>query len=495
MVIQRECGTITLCLWRMYKMETILNHAFAHQKYFEEMTRIPHGSFHEEAYSAYLEEFAKAHQFTYERDEMNNVIICKPASNGYEEHEPIILQAHMDMVCEKHRDMDFDFAKDALKLKLEDGYLMAEGTTLGADDGVGVAYMLALLDDQEAKHPMLECIFTVQEEVGLFGALALKKEQLHANRMINLDDGGETATCISSAGGMNVIFTRPNLQVPMQEKAYRLDVKGLKGGHSGGEIDKERGNANRLLARILYAVNAKFDMQLHMMDGGDKDNAIPREASAVFFSDAPFIKLEKTVQEMTALIKKELEFSDANMEVAFYETSAKTAMSIEDSENLLKLMLSVPDGLHHHSMSIEGLSTASSNLAVIHCDEEVMLNVSLRGALESYVDDLAITMDILAEAFGFETKHEARYPAWSYDEKSELREVMKRVCKDIYGKELTLLAVHGGLECGVFKALNPNMEIVTMGPLMEDIHTPQERLDMDSFDRTYIFLKIFLENL
>ena len=236
-------------------------------------------------------------------------------------------------------------------------------------------------------------------------------------------------------------------------------------------------------------------MQLHMMDGGDKDNAIPREASAVFFSDAPFIKLEKTVQEMTALIKKELEFSDANMEVAFYETSAKTAMSIEDSENLLKLMLSVPDGLHHHSMSIEGLSTASSNLAVIHCDEEVMLNVSLRGALESYVDDLAITMDILAEAFGFETKHEARYPAWSYDEKSELREVMKRVCKDIYGKELTLLAVHGGLECGVFKALNPNMEIVTMGPLMEDIHTPQERLDMDSFDRTYIFLKIFLENL
>ena len=144
-------------------METILNHAFAHQKYFEEMTRIPHGSFHEEAYSAYLEEFAKAHQFTYERDEMNNVIICKPASKGYEEHEPIILQAHMDMVCEKHRDVDFDFAKDALKLKLEDGYLMAEGTTLGADDGVGVAYMLALLDDQEAKHPMLECIFTVQE--------------------------------------------------------------------------------------------------------------------------------------------------------------------------------------------------------------------------------------------------------------------------------------------------------------------------------------------
>ena len=319
-------------------METILNHTVAHQKYFEEMTRIPHGSFHEEAYSAYLEEFAKAHQFTYERDEMNNIIIYKPASKGYETHEPVILQAHMDMVCEKHRDVDFDFSKDALKLKLEDGYLMAEGTTLGADDGVGVAYMLALLDDEEAKHPMLECIFTVQEEVGLFGALALKKEQLQARRMINLDDGGETATCISSAGGMNVVFTRPNLQVPIQKMAYRLDIKGLKGGHSGGEIDKERGNANRLLARVLYALYDTYDLQLHMIDGGDKDNAIPREATAVFFSNAPFAKLEKTVQKMAAVIKKELEFSDANVEVVIQETAAETAMSIEDSENLLKLI-------------------------------------------------------------------------------------------------------------------------------------------------------------
>lgn len=476
-------------------MKNILNHEILHQKYFEEMTCIPHGSFHEEAYSAYLEAFAKEHHFDYERDEKQNVIIRKPASKGYEKHEPVILQAHMDMVCEKNRDVAFDFAKDALKLKLEDGFLMAEGTTLGADDGVGVAYMLALLDDEEAEHPMLECVFTVQEEVGLFGALALKKEQLHAKRMINLDDGGETASCISSAGGMNVIFTHPNLQVPCTEQAYRVDIKGLKGGHSGGEIDKERGNANRLLARTLYALNENFDMQIHLIDGGDKDNAIPREAFAIFLSDAPQANLQAKVQEMEAIFKKELEFSDAGIQVLFEKAEAETAMSIEDSENLLKLLLCIPDGLHHHSMNIEGLSTASSNLAVVHCKEDIMINVSLRGALESYVDDLAVTMDILGEVFAFDTVHEARYPAWSYDEKSELREVMKRVCKELYDQELELLAVHGGLECGVFKALVPDMEIVTMGPIMSDIHTPQERLDMESFDRTYMFLKTFLENL
>ena len=476
-------------------MEHVLNWNLAHQRFFEEMTKIPHGSFHEEAYSAYLEEFAKAHQFDYERDEKNNVIIRKPASKGYEDHKPVILQAHMDMVCEKNRDVDFNFETDALNLYIEDGYLKARGTTLGADDGVGDAYMLALLDDPEAKHPMLECIFTVQEEVGLFGALALKKEQLHATRMINLDDGGETVSCMSSAGGMNVILTKPNLQAPCSEQGYQLDVKGLKGGHSGGEIDKERGNANRLVARVLHALNKHYGIQLHDFEGGDKDNAIPRESTAVFVTDAPFEKIEQKVAEFDAIFKKEYEFSDAGVEVFVKPVEVTEAMSIEDTENIIHFMMCAPDGLHHHSMSIEGLSTASNNLAVIHCKEDVMINVSLRGALESYVDDLAEQMDVLADTFGFETAHEARYPAWSYDEHSELRDVMKTVCKRLYGQELELIAVHGGLECGVFKALVPEMEIVTMGPIMYDIHTPQERLNVESFDRTFVFLKEFLEAL
>lgn len=476
-------------------MKNILNHEIAHQKYFEEITRIPHGSFHEEAISLYLVDFANKHNLEYERDQKNNVIIRKPASKGYETHKAVILQAHTDMVCEKNRDVQFDFEKDALKLKIEDGFLKAEGTTLGADDGVGVAYMLALLADETAKHPMLECIFTVQEEVGLFGALALKKEQLHATRMINLDDGGETASCMSSAGGVNVIFTATNHQNPCSGNAYQIDVKGLKGGHSGGEIDKERGNANRLLARVLYEINASYDMQIHMMDGGDKDNAIPRESSAIIFSDASLKEMEDIVSSMEQLFLKELEFSDSGIQLYVKETSASTALSKEDTKSLLKLLLSIPDGLHHHSMNIEGLSTASSNLAVVSMKDEIMINVSLRGALESYIKDLINVMDILGEAFHYTTKHEAYYPAWSYDEKSELREVMKKVCKDIYQEDLTLIAVHGGLECGVFKSLVPDMEIVTMGPIMYDIHTPQERLDLASFDRTFHFLKLFLEAL
>ena len=476
-------------------MKYVLNQELAHQRFFEEMTTIPHGSFHEEAYSAYLEEFAKAHHFDYERDEKNNVIIRKPASVGYENHEPVILQAHMDMVCEKNRDVDFNFETDALQLRIEDGYLMATGTTLGADDGVGVAYMLSLLDDSNAKHPMLECIFTVQEEVGLFGALALKKEQLHAKRMINLDDGGETLSCMSSAGGMNVILTKPNIQAPCSEQGYRIDVKGLKGGHSGGEIDKERGNANRLVARVLFELNRLFDLQLHDFEGGDKDNAIPRESTAIFASDAPFEKLHAKVKELETIFKKEYEFSDAGVCVELNPCDVEEVMSIEESENIIRFMMCAPDGLHHHSMNIEGLSTASNNLAVIHCKDEIMINISLRGALESYVDDLANVVDVLGETFGFEIRHEARYPAWSYDEHSELRDVLKRVCKRLYNQELELVAVHGGLECGVFKKLVPDMEIVTMGPVMFDIHTPQERLNLESFDRTYTFLKEFLEEL
>ncbi len=476
-------------------MENILDHKITHQKYFEEITRIPHGSYHEEAISLYLVDFAKKHHFEYERDEKNNVIIRKPASKGYEDHKAVILQAHTDMVCEKNRDVAFDFEKDALKLKIEDGFLKAEGTTLGADDGVGVAYMLALLADSNAKHPMLECIFTVQEEVGLFGALALKKDQLHATRMINLDDGGETTSCMSSAGGVNVVFSVHNDQISCTGNAYQIDIKGLKGGHSGGEIDKERGNANRLLARVLYEINKSYNIQIHMMDGGDKDNAIPREASAIIVGDVCLNEIKTIVSSMEQVFAKELEFSDNGVELHVKETIATTALSKEDTDRLLKLMICIPDGLHHHSMNIEGLSTASSNLAVISMKEDIMINVSVRGALESYIDDLVNVMDVLGESFHYTTKHEAYYPAWSYDEKSELREVMKKVCKDIYQEELSLIAVHGGLECGVFKSLVPEMEIVTMGPIMHDIHTPQERLDLASFDRTFYFLKMFLEAL
>lgn len=477
-------------------METILNHEIAHQKYFEEMTKIPHGSFNESAYSDYLVAFAKEHGFVYKQDESKNVIIYKEASKGYENHEPVILQAHMDMVCEKNKDTDFDFEKDALQLYIENGYLKAKGTTLGADDGVGVAYMLAILADKEAKHPALECVFTVQEEVGLFGAMALKKEDFRALRLINLDDGGETATCTTSAGGMNVIMKKECIYFNTDEAGYELTVKGLSGGHSGGEIHKEKGNANKLLARILFILNGRYGIQLHSVQGGLKDNAIPREASAKFVSDASVLHLHDAVSEMKKIFQQELEFSDAGVDVALQETEIHEVMSIEDSEHVYHLLMTLPNGLMHRSMSIEGLSVASTNMGVVTTDEEyIMINCALRGAMESYVDTMAYEMDTLAAAFGFDSIHEARYPAWSYHASSRMRETLQRVCLDIYGKELELMAVHGGLECGVFKAMDERMDIVTMGPKMQNIHTPDEALDMASFDATFNFLKKYLEEL
>lgn len=475
---------------------SVLDHTKAHQRYFEEMTTIPHGSFQEQAYSDYLVAFAKAHQLAYVQDEMNNVILYKEGSKGYEDHEIVILQAHMDMVCEKNKDVTFDFAKDALKLKIEDGWLMAEGTTLGADDGSGVAYMLAILEDDTLPHPPLECVFTVQEEVGLFGALGLDAHNIHGKRLINLDDGGETCTCTTSAGGVNVIARRQLALEETQTPAYELSVTGLFGGHSGGEINKERGNANKLLARVLYALHQQTKIQLCKVEGGMKDNAIPREAFATFVCDAQIELLEEIVTTVAKQMKKELEFSDANVTITLQPGKTSQVMSEGDSIAYISLMRLLPDGMRHHSMSMEGLTTASMNAAVVTQDQqELMINCSVRGALESYIDEIAEEIELLASTFGFTTHREARYPAWSYDAKSDMRETLQSVFQERYGTELELLAVHGGLECGVFKAMDEDMDIVTMGPIMEDIHTPKERMDLASFDRTYELLTAFLAKL
>lgn len=476
-------------------MENVLNHSLSHQKYFEEITRIPHGSYNEKAICEYLCAFANEQGLACMADDMNNVIINKPASAGYEDHPAVLLQAHTDMVCEKNKGTQFDFEKDALKLYIEEGWLKAEGTTLGADDGVGVAYMLALLADKDAKHPALQCVFTVQEEVGLFGAMAIRKEDIHAKRMINLDDGGETATCITSAGGVNVILSKERILVPVHMNGFVLEVKGLSGGHSGGEIDKEKGNANKLLVRILHEIDHLHGLQLNSIEGGIKDNAIPREAAAVFVADASYEVIEKTVKNMEKNIKAEYEFSDSGVFVELKKADVKETMATVESETLINLLCVLPDGMRHHSMNIDGLVTASSNVGVIECNDMITINCSIRGAQESFVDAIASEVEILADTFEFDAKQEARYPAWSYNNTSIMRDTLKNVCYRLYEKELELLAVHGGLECGIFKALDEDMDIVTMGPIMKDIHTPDEALDIASFDRTYTFLKTYLENL
>ena len=477
-------------------MKTVLDHTKAHQKYFEEMTKIPHGSYQEKAYADYLEEFAKQHGLRYIRDELHNVIIYKEASQGYADHPSVILQAHTDMVCEKNKDVVFDFEKDQLQLRIQDGYLYANGTTLGADDGVGVSYMLAILSDDTLSHPALECVFTVQEEVGLFGAMALKKEYFQSKRMINLDDEGEISTCTTSAGGVNVLLSRKVVSSSCEKQGYRLSIRGLQGGHSGAAIHLERGNANKLLVRVLYAIYEQYGLQFVSFDGGIKDNAIPREADAIFVCDASKEQIDVIVSSFEKMLKEELAFSDRNVSLMLESTSVSYVVSQEDSDKIMQLLLVLPTGMRHRSMHIEGLTMASSNMAIVSLnDEEIYVNCSVRGGMESYVDMQANEIVVLAKAFGFVSKLEARYPAWSFVKDSELRNIMQSVCQDVMHQELGLMAMHGGLECGVFKALIPDLDIVTLGPKMYDIHTPNEHLDLASFDRTFTFLVQFLKCL
>ena len=295
---------------------SVLDQNIAIFKYFEEISKIPHGSFHEEKIADYVENFAKEHNFKYVRDDMNNVIIYKDATPGYENHDTVMLQAHMDMVCEKNKDVDFDFETDALNLYVEDGWLKAKGTTLGADDGFGVSYMLAILSDDTLKHPNLECVFTVQEEVGLLGSINLKKEYFNAKKMIGLDGGGEISTCTTTSGGRYAYVDKTCTFEEVNKPTYKLIVKGLDGGHSGACIDQEKGNSIKILFRVLQTLK---DLQIVSVNGGLKENAIPREAEATFVSD-----IKPNIDSIVKDLKTEFEFSDSKLDIQLEETEKAT---------------------------------------------------------------------------------------------------------------------------------------------------------------------------
>lgn len=467
-----------------------------HCFYFNEISRIPRGSGNERAISDYVAGFAEKHGFDYVQDDILNVIVHKPASDGYEDHGPVMLQAHMDMVCEKNKDVEHDFERDPLDLYTEDGWLKARGTTLGADDGYGVAYMLAILDDPDLKHPDLYCYFTVMEEIGLVGASRLKKNDLHGKRYINLDGGGEVVTCVSSSGGARVEVVFPITKEKNTKPAYRLSVRGLSGGHSASKIHLEKGNANILAVRILKELQEKeMDVQLCDFDGGLKYNAIPREADAVFASSTVFEELEQAVQESTDKIAMELEFSDAGFFTVFEKTEWETVIAKENSDDFLNYMFLIPDGFQHRSMSVEGLTVASLNAGVIRTKEnEISLMDLVRSPLASHTDELLMKMRLLGKVFHAQVNIGERYGGWNYSAESGLREKLREVLK-AHGTELKERATHGGLECGVFKALDPELDIITYGPVAFGEHTPEEKLDLASFDRAYGILCELLENL
>lgn len=464
--------------------------------YFHEICQIPHGSYNEKALSDYVVRFAREHHLEYIQDEMNNVIIRKPATEEYKDYDPIMLQGHLDMVCEVAPDTVFDFKKQPIETYVdEEGNLRAKGTTLGADDGMGVAEMLAILSDSSLKHPELECVFTVQEEVGMFGALAMDTSVLKSHRMISLDGGGETSTAISSAGGVNACTSLPFTCIDNSDPCYEICVSGLAGGHSGGEIHKERGNANILAARIVKKLQLKgTDLHLISVSGGQKINAICRESKVKFSSSEDYASLKEKTEAIGKEIYAEFSFSDPGFKVEC--TPVETVDKVMDpvsTQHIIDFLYMVPNGFQHKSMEIEGLTLTSLNMGIVKTEEGyVECTSSIRSALEEAIDDLVQRISCIASYVGGKTTTNSRYPGWVYNPHSRMRETMNSLVRERYGKDLECEAGHGGLECAVFTRVKGGMDIITCGPIAGNCHTPQEYLNLESWDRTYALLTTFL---
>lgn len=468
-------------------------------RYFEEMCAIPHGSGNMEAISSYCMKFAEDHGLQAVRDEFMNVVIVKEATPGYENAPTVMLQGHLDMVCEKTDASPMDFQKDGLDLAVDGDYLYAKGTTLGGDDGIAVAMALAILADDTLSHPRLECVFTVDEEIGLLGATALDTSCLQAKYLINMDSEEEGIFTVSCAGGMRKNCLLPLEWQETQGIRYSVSVEGLLGGHSGAEIHKEHGNSNMLMGRLLNHLDDKVNFLLSDLHGGMADNAIPRRTDAVLYvkeEDAPL--LEETLVAYDAIYKNEFRSNDPGVTVSFVKEGLQTGRTLTPKcmSLLLFLLHIVPNGVIRKSAEIEGLVQTSLNLGILCMDEEyVHLSFSIRSSVESEKRALADRLSHCVEFLGGTAEETGAYPGWEYKKDSVLRDTMIRVYREQYQKEPEVVAIHAGLECGLFSGKMEGLDCVSIGPEMHDIHTPQERLGISSTERVYKFVVEVLKEL
>lgn len=450
---------------------------------FEKITTVPRGSGHEEKIADFLCDFAAEKGLYHYRDKMHNVLIKCGATGGRENEPPVLLQGHTDMVCEKNSDVIFDFENDALDIYVdENGFLRARGTTLGGDDGVAVAIMLALLCGECGSHPALECLFTVQEETGLDGAKSFDYSLIDARTMINLDsetDGVATAGC---AGGIFHEVTLPLSKKECSQNGVKITLGGLAGGHSGENINSGRANANKLMGRVLLSLSG---VRLSSINGGSKDNAIPRECEAVcVVSD--YADFEAKITKIYGEIKNELSASDSEFFINIERTEVKNASCAEDSRKIASFISSVHNGVIEMSKNIDGLVEFSRNLGIIRTDGETVKFVfSARSAIESQLDYADNELANLAMTYGGKSVLTGRYPGWEYAKISALRDKYFEVYRKVTGKEAKADVIHAGLECGIIKSEIHDMDMISIGPDMRDIHSPSEALDLASFARTW----------
>ena len=464
--------------------------------YFEEISKIPRPSYHEKAISDYLVGFAKEHGLEYYQDEIFNVIMIKPATAGYEDKPAIVIQGHMDMVCEKTSDCDKDMEKEGLDLVLDGDILSAKGTTLGGDDGIAVAYALALLEDDTLKHPRLEVVITVSEEVGMDGARAIDVSKLSGRIFLNIDCELEGRCLASCAGGGTAHIALPVKREPSFSNYYEVSVLGGRGGHSGDEIDKGRANATVILGRVLRAIYEKCEWRLCSITGGSKDNAIPREAKALITTDDE-TALRAVIAEQDAAIKSEFSKTDPGLFIEMKPAEKNgDPMSAESTINTLLLISSLPNGIRRMSRDIEGLVETSLNMGITSVSEdEVVLGFSIRSSVSSAYDALKNRVCFIARSLGATVEMSGEYPAWQFVVDSPLREKMISIYRDMTGKELKVQAIHAGLECGLFAGKMPGLDAVSFGPDIWDIHTPDEHLSVSSVGRVYEFIRKIIEEL
>lgn len=461
--------------------------------YFEEITKIPHGSGNVRQISDYLVNFAKERGLYYIQDELQNVIIIKEATPGYDQEPPVILQGHMDMVAVKKPDCDIDMKTEGLKVAVRGDEIYAEGTSLGGDDGIAVAYSLALLDSDTIKHPRLEVVITVDEEVGMDGARGIDLSMLTGNRMINLDSEDEGIFLTSCAGGARVNCTMPLVFEERKGTAVELTVGGLLGGHSGAEIHKERGNSNCLFGRVLYRLTDKMDVSLCRVDGGLADNAIPRETKAMLIvEEKDWESLTAIVKEVEDELKSELSTKDPDVFISLgkQETGIFVSVTPADTHRTAAFLCAVPNGVQAMSADMPGLVETSLNLGILKLKEKEALKAdfSVRSSVESAKHALIGKLLAVTELAGGSSVVRGDYPGWKYRKDSPLRDKMIAVYQKMYGESPKVEAIHAGLECGILGSKITDLDCVSIGPQMHDIHTTEETLSISSTRRVWEFL-------
>jgi len=464
--------------------------------YFESLCAIPHGSGNTKQISDHIVSFAKENGIRYVQDEMNNVLLFGEGTCGLEDHDPVIIQGHIDMVCDKDADCPIDMEKEGLDVTHDGEWVFAKGTTLGGDNGIAVAYAMALLTDKSIPHPPLEVILTVDEETGMYGAGAIDLSYLKGRKMLNLDCEEEGVFTVSCAGGARAELLLPVTRRAVYGPCVKLTVEGLQGGHSGVEIHKNRANANKVMGEFLSRVQALMPVCITKLQGGAKDNAIPHSCEATLVALGMYIE---RINEVAAQLQKEIreQYDEPNAIIRGDDVDALggNALTTESSAKVIALLNAAPNGIEAWSKDIDGLVQTSLNLGVVTLDDELSLSWATRSSVNAERDALAEKLKALADFHDARLEVSGAYPAWEYKKDSVLRDTMVKTYTKMYGKTPEVVAIHAGLECGLLSEKLPGLDCVAMGPDMQDIHTSRERLNIASTKRTWEFIQEVLKAL